>query len=49
MSSPHIPATTMVAKATTLAFTGGRAVGPLAGSRGPSFVDPAPGSGTRRS
>lgn len=44
MSNPQIPATTMATKATTLALTAGRAVGPLVGSDG-SFS----GSGTRRS
>ena len=47
MSSPQIPATTMATKATTLALTGGRAVGPavpLGGNGGRSS-----GSGTRRS
>jgi len=44
MSSPQIPPTTMAAKAMTRAFTGGRAVGPIAGNRS-GFS----GSGTRRS
>ena len=44
MSSPQIPPTTMVRKATARAFTGGRAVGPLAGNRNLSS-----GSGTRES
>lgn len=44
MSSPHIPPTTMTTKATTLALTGGRAVGPRSGNRNVSS-----GSGTRRS
>lgn len=48
MSSPQIPATTMVAKAMALALTGGSAVGPVAGSFGPGGRS-SPGSGTRRS
>ena len=44
MSNPQIPATTMATKATTLAFTGGNAVGPVRGSAGRSSR-----SGTRRS
>ncbi len=44
MSSPQIPPTTIVRKATTRAFTGGRAVGPRSGNRSGSS-----GSGTRRS
>ena len=43
MSSPHIPPTTMTMNATTLALTGGRAVGPRSGNFS------SPGSGTRRS
>jgi hypothetical protein len=34
MSSPQIPATTITAKATARALTGGRAVGPRSGSFG---------------
>jgi hypothetical protein len=54
MSNPHSPATTMVAKAMARAFTGGSAVGPVAGSLGPvpgGLVSggPAPVSGTGRS
>ena len=48
MSNPQIPATTMVAKAMTLALTGGSAVGPVAGSLGPRSGDPAPVSDTTR-
>ncbi len=44
MSSPEIPPTTIVTKATTRAFTGGRAVGPRSGS-----LSESSGSGTRRS
>ncbi len=44
MSSPQIPPTTMTRKAATLAFTGGRAVGPRAGNRSSSSR-----SGTGRS
>jgi hypothetical protein len=47
MSSPQIPATTMVAKAMARALTGGSAVGPEAGSRGAGSGDPL--SDTRRS
>jgi hypothetical protein len=49
MSSPQIPAITMVAKAIARALTGGRAVGPVPGSLGPVPGDLASGSGTRRS
>ena len=57
MSSPQMPATTMVAKATARAFTGGSAVGPVLGSLGtlgpvpggPAIGDPSSGSGTGRS
>lgn len=48
MSSPQMPATTMVAKAIARAFTGGRAVGPVAGSLGPRSADPAPVSDTTK-
>jgi hypothetical protein len=44
MSSPQIPPTTMVTKATALALTVGRAVGPRSGNRNGSS-----GCGTRRS
>ncbi len=43
MSKPHSPPTTMVRKATALAFTVGNAVGPRSGKGRSS------GSGTRRS
>jgi hypothetical protein len=58
MSSPQMPATTMVAKAMARAFTGGNAVGPLAGSfgtrsgpgpRSEGRSGPGPVSDTRRS
>jgi hypothetical protein len=54
MSSPQIPATTMVAKAMARALTGGSAVGPVVGSRGPVVGSRGAGSGdplsdTRRS
>jgi hypothetical protein len=45
MSSPQIPATTMVAKAMARALTGGSAVGPEAGSRGPVVGGRGAGSG----
>jgi hypothetical protein len=45
MSSPQIPATTMVAKAMARALTGGSAVGPEAGSRGPVLGGGGAGSG----
>jgi hypothetical protein len=44
MSRPQMPPTTMAAKATTRALTGGSAVGPRSGNRNGSS-----GSGTRRS
>lgn len=44
MSKPHMPPTTMAAKATARAFTGGSAVGPRSGNRNGSS-----GFGTRRS
>ena len=44
MSNPHKPPTTMTAKATTRALTGGSAVGPRSGNGNDSS-----GSGTRRS
>ncbi len=44
MSTPQMPPTTIVTKATTRAFTGGRAVGPRSGNPNGSS-----GSGTRRS
>lgn len=46
MSSPQMPATTMVANAIALAFTGGNAVGPLDGSFGGSS-DGRSGPGSR--